>query len=185
MKKSSIINPGYVSPSTAGVNSGASKIRTIEQEAIVDSQEEDNRQYVRKNSHNEFNRWINFGCEFMGVTEGVIRKEISGKYSIDPNISNVYELVVSGICSIGVQKLPPLPTEQKKDGLYSRQRYAEVVVWVRQGGGEAKTKFNNVIWAEGQAPEFSKTLGALDVVVLHTADSGNTWVGQLVAENCK
>lgn len=112
-------------------------------------------------------------AEMKDYAETVVTANSSTAYTVDLVNGNVYELTLTGNCTITLSNPP------------ATGRAGSVTLILTQDGTGSRTITwpSSVKWSNTSAPTLTTTAGAVDIIQLLTTNGGTTWRGFLAGVN--
>lgn len=129
---------------------------------------------ARRDQPNNMNYWPTFGFSVGGAENVVLKRTVSGSYDVDLDVSGVHRIDVQGSSlAITFTDLPALPPEQEETIYADRERCFTVELVIRWiTAGTRTVTLADVVFTDGEAPEFATAAGGIDVIIVQIFSDG-------------
>jgi hypothetical protein len=114
----------------------------------------------------------NFSGLLTAYTETTQSASVSGSYTIDLSLANIFIITLNGSCTFTFSNPPASGTLKSC-----------TVILIQGSGGSKTATFTNAKWTDAVAPVLSSTAGQIDVVTFFTYNGGSSYFGTFAMAN--
>jgi len=114
----------------------------------------------------------NFSGLLTAYTETTTSASVTGTYTIDLTLSNIFIITLNGSCTFTFSNPPASGTLKSC-----------TVILIQGTGGSKTATFTNAKWTDAVAPVLSTTAGQIDVLTFFTYNGGTSYFGTFAMAN--